>query len=71
MVKSKLIDITSMLCFRNNDDDQDEYPVPKHPTDILEKSRRKHLVDAVNAAVAARKLDAKTERKDSTQNGNR
>ena len=59
-----------MICFRNKDDENDEYPIPKDPTDILEKSRRKHLVDAVNAAVAARTHDAKTERKDSTQNGN-
>ena len=54
---------------RNNEDDEDEYPVPKHPTDILEKSRRKHLVDAVNAAVAARKNDAKSERKNTAENG--
>ena len=57
------------ICFRNIDDEDDEYPVPKHPTDILEKSRRKHLVDAVNAAVAAGKNDAKTEKKNNTQNG--
>ena len=57
------------ICFRNKDDEDDEYPVPKHPTDILEKSRRKHLVDAVNAAVAAGKNDAKTEKKNNAQNG--
>jgi hypothetical protein len=69
MVEGKLLYMSFMICFRNKDDEQNEYPVLKHPTEILEKSRRKHLLDAVNASVAATKNDAKTERKNSTQYG--
>jgi len=50
---------------KNEDDDNDEnnYPISKHPSSFIDKSRRKHLVDAVTAAVAARKKDEKEDAK--------
>ena len=51
-------------CFiREEDEDQSKYPISKHPSSFIEKSRRKHLVDAVTAAVAARKKDEKEDTK--------
>ena len=48
---------------REEDEDQSKYPISKHPSSFIEKSRRKHLVDAVTAAVAARKKDEKEDTK--------
>ena len=59
-----------MISHSHKEDDPDRYPIAKHPTDILEKSRRRHLVDAVTAAVAAAKNDVKSQAKDEV-NGNR
>ena len=52
------------ISYSHKEDDPDGYPIAKHPTDILEKSRRRHLVDAVTAAVAAAKTDVKSQSKD-------
>ena len=47
----------STIYIRDDDNDENNYPISKHPSSFIDKSRRKHLVDAVTAAVAARKKD--------------
>ena len=51
------------IFIRDEEDNENKYPVSKHPSSFIDKSRRKHLVDAVTAAVAARKKDEKEEAK--------
>ena len=58
----------STIYIRDDEDDEHKYPISKHPSSFIDKSRRKHLVDAVTAAVAARKKDEKDDAK-SKSNG--
>ena len=57
------INFFSTISIRDDDDDEHKFPISKHPSSFIDKSRRKHLVDAVTAAVAARKKDEKEDAK--------